>query len=321
LPDSWVFTNEGPKKIKDVLAGDMVFGKDGQLHKVLSTRSKIYSGLIYNVRHTGTHLSCWSTNDHLWLVARQKDKRKSPKGEWIKASDLCSKKHDKVGDYLSFPTKFEDSCEVLKLNVRDYVKGEVIGDRLQPFTSAAPQGKQVHSIPLEWDINDDFLFMIGIYLAEGSASIQSAYFCMNQNERRHLERIEAYLLSLGIPSHYQKDRQNLLLRIDSCLFARFISKMCGKLSTEKAINEKLFSQLSHASKMKVYKAWDIGDGRKCRENEFSTTTVSEKLTVQMMFIALANGYFPRCYKSNSSKRGTVCHDIHLFPSNFLQAKK
>ena len=322
LPDTWVFTLRGPKRIKDILAGEFVFGKDGLLHSVLSTRSRFFRGWIYNVQPTGTHIPCWSTGDHLWWKITQKDKRKKPNGYWGEAKAIVAKKNKSIGDYLTFPRFFGDgNVSDAQFKASNYIQAVLNNGRLQPFTSSVPEGKIQHSIPDVWPVDDEFLFMIGVYVAEGSASIQSAYFCMNQSERSHLERIEKYLNSKGIPSRYQSDRNNLMLRIDSCLFARLIASWCGKLAPEKTLHGDFFEKLTNSQLMKIYMAWDTGDGRKClREREYSTTTTSEALAVQMFYVAMSNKLFPRCYSADPALRGTTSYDVHLFPSNFRSVK-
>lgn len=44
LPNTWIFTDKGPKYIKDIMAGDKVMGIDGMFHSVINTRSKIHNG-------------------------------------------------------------------------------------------------------------------------------------------------------------------------------------------------------------------------------------------------------------------------------------
>ena len=324
LPNTWVYTQHGPRMIEHILAGDLVYGGDGRLHKVLATRSVLYAGPIVNVRYHGTHIDCWSTADHRWLRVTQKDKRKMPRPYWAQAGDLKAKHQHQSGDYLVLPAIFENAPDMVHLDAARYVAAEVAGARLLPFTSGKLfEGRVAQSIPRYWSVDDDFLFMMGLYLAEGDSTSQSTSFTMHKDERPILDRIAKYLQALDIPSHSTDKKNTAVLRVDSCLFARLMSALAGKMACHKALDEALFSQLSHAQKRKVYDAWDVGDGRKClREKEFSTTTASLKLAMQMNFIALANGLFPRLYRCNYRNRiGVSYYDLHLFPSNFRQCKR
>ncbi|MFG2076889.1 YkgJ family cysteine cluster protein [Nonomuraea maritima] len=322
LPDAWVYTDEGPKQIKDIYAGDRVYGMDGKLHRVVATASRYYEGPVINVRHTGTHVPCWSTADHQWFAARHKDRRKAPAPEWRPAEELIAKRQHQAGDYLCFPRVFEDVPPLQSLDVTDFVQGKLVGDHLEPFTSGAAVRGIMQQIPARIPVDEDFLFMLGIYLAEGNASIQSATFTMHLDELPILECIGKYLETLGITSQFIRTRgKTSALTVSSALFGRLMKALGGVGAMEKRIRPSLFARLSHAQLWAIYEAWDLGDGRKClREKDMSTTTNSEQLAVQMGFVALANGFFPRMYVAHKSDRNGTTYDVHLFPSNWRGSK-
>jgi hypothetical protein len=322
LPGTWVYTSQGPKRIEEIFAGDLVHGADGRLHRVLAARSRIFIGPIVNVRHTGTHMPCWSTSDHLWLTARQKDKRKRPDPQWRRADELIPKLHSKAGDYLCFPRAFEGPDPVKFLDVSAYVQGRREGDYLMPFTRGGrPVRGIVQKVPAEIAIDDELLFLIGLYLAEGSASIQGAEFTMHPDERDVLERVGKYLTTLGITSHVLRVKRTATLTISSALFGRLMKSLCGVGAAEKRLHPSLFEKLSHAQLWQIYEAWDLGDGCKYHpERQMTTTTVSERLAAQMTFIALSNGLFPRIYTSQRSDRNSRSYALLLFPSNWRKPK-
>lgn len=320
-PGAWIYTAEGPKRIEDVYAGEMVYGADGKLHRVLATSSRYYAGTIVNVRHTGTHMPCWSTDDHRWLTARQKDKRKTPAPAWRPALELTAKRQHQEGDYLCFPVKFEDGPDLEALDVGAFIKGRIEGDRMLPFTSGRAVRGTVQAIPVQIPIDEEFLFLLGVFLAEGSSSIQAATFTMHPDEVPILDRIGKYLAWLGITSQSRGITRAAYLTVNSALFGRLMATLCGTGAAGKRLHPALFAQLSHRQLWEVYQAWDIGDGVKCfREREMSTTTTSEQLAVQMAFIAQANGMFPRTYVTHHSDRNSSHYDVHLFPSNWRDCK-
>ena len=320
LPEAWVYTHQGPMQIKDILAGDLCFGPDGGLHRVIGTSSRLYEGPICDVRHTGTHVSCWSTADHLWLTARQKDKRKDPDPLWAQASGLIPKRQHQAGDYLCFPRRFQDNKPAASVTVRDYISGQPLGDRVFPHSGGSPTGVQ-QSIPEVIAVDDEFLFLLGIYLAEGSATVQSMHLTMNSKEMNHIKRVANYLESIGITSSISTKRNTANLSVGSALLGRLMKSLCGVGAPNKRITPSLFGELSHAQKWKIYQAWDVGDGRKCKKNEMSTTTTSEWLAVQMGFTALCVGLFPRTYVVCRSDRNGTAYDVHLFPSNWRDTKE
>ena len=321
LPDTWVFTNYGPKRIKNVMAGDKVYGQDGNLHTVTATRSMYKEEDIFNIKTQGNCFDNWCTGDHKWLSTKQKDKRKKPNAEWVEAKTLVAKKCKQEGNYAAFPIKWEDKTGSTTIDVTEYVDGICDESYIAPFTSGKIfEGHNPHRIPKEIIVDNEFLFMLGIYLAEGSCSEQSVSFSMNISEKCHLDRIARYLEGcIGVPTHYNKVKKGknvIVLRVDSCLFARLMKVLGGKLSYGKRIHEDLFKSLRHSQLMMLFESWNVGDGRKCfREKEYSVTTASEELSVQMQMILLMNGIYPQVYKCDKGLRRTN-YDVHVFPSNF-----
>ncbi len=320
LPDTLVLTNCGVKKVKDILAGDYVVGEDGQYHIVVGTMSKYYNGCVYTIRPQGVNFDVTTTSEHLWKVVKQKDKRKKPSPYWEQAKNLIGKKSKKSGHYLVFPQQIQNREKIEQIVCKDYIAAKNEDGRMFPFTNGGKlfEGKSLQSIPSTIDVNDEFLFMLGIYLAEGQSSDQSTSFCMNKQERRHLDRINNYLEGLGIPTHYNKENpnnKNLVLRVDSCLFARLMKKLGGSYAYGKKINDDLFLSLDHESLYKIYSAWDIGDGKKSKTMERSTITISKDLAAQMYYVLLCNKTFSRVYKNKRSDRGYSNYDLHVFPSS------
>ena len=320
LPNTWVFTESGPRYISEILAGDRVYGLDGKLYKVTATATKIHKGLIYGISQQGNHIKCYSTGNHKWLVSRQKDKRKQPDPKWIDSSLLVSKKGKIDGDYLIFPKNMNHCSPIsgvrklwIDFDCKQFVNGEVIDGRIYPFTTGKMfSDRERNSIPEKLEICSEFLFMLGIYLAEGYSSTMSSSFCMNIKEKQHLDRIQTYLSSLAIPSHYTTKKNNLILRVDSAIFARLMKQLCGGLAYDKKIHPKLFEYLSESEKLNIFKGWAIGDGRKPDKTVAeSVTTISEKLAVQMQQILIENGIYPRVQKYHPSKRGFISYVIMI----------
>lgn len=331
LPDTWVFTSHGPKKIKDIMAGDMVYDLNGKLKIVLQTASRWHSGPIHSVKQQGNHVSSWATDDHRWLSVQYKDKRqfsnkKTKDNNWFYSKDLIEKSTNKLGNYLTFPSFFHNEENLFEIKLLDYIDATETyegSDKLMPYTSGKIFSDKNHQVvPKKMIVDSEFLFMIGIYLAEGSASEQSVSFCMNINEKEHLERIRKYLLKNGIYSRYKKRKNNLILRVDSCLMGRFFKKIGGKLSKNKEINEEFFSKLSKSQKYDIFLAWSIGDGRKeTKDVKHSVSTVSEKLAIQMQQILLEKGIYPRVQIRDRENRANLVYEVLVNHSSYKDWNK
>lgn len=324
LPGTWIYTSNGPKRIENVLAGEQVYGDDGLLHRVTATNSHVYCGDVVDVRPTGTHLPAWCTVDHQWLTVLQRDKRKTPKPFWSRADSLIPKRHNQEGSYLCYPRRFEGRPDLAELDVSEFVSARLDGDYLVPISGGRPIRERTQAVPSRIEVTDELLFLLGIFLAEGSASSSGAQFTMHPVEKPILERIERYLGSLGIRTTLRVGRSSTL-SVHSALFGRLMRDLCGVSGygrdAGKQLNPRLFGLLSHDQLWQIYQAWDVGDGRRSarRIGEMSTTTRSEYLAVQMGFVALANGLFPRIYEfwQSGDRR---CFDVHLFATNWRDCK-
>lgn len=327
VPETWIFTDKGPKRIKDVLSGDQVFGSDGKIHKVISTRSKVHNGDILNIKSQGNAFDNWCTPDHLWKVVLQKDKRKIPSAQWVEAEKIISKKCKKTGHYVALPQEWgkKENIGDIKVDLLDYIDGVCEGEYVYPFTSGSIfHDRNYQRVPREIIVDSEFLFMLGIYLAEGGSSETSVSFTMHVKEKHYLDKIDNYLKEKwGINSHYNKIKKGknvIVLRIDSCLFARFMKKIGGYLAHNKKIHDNLFQVLDNNQLMFIFDAWNVGDGRKSSsEKEYSVTTNSEVLACQMQMILLMNGIYPQVYKNSKGMRRKF-YDVHVFPSNFRDCK-
>jgi hypothetical protein len=210
-----------------------------------------------------------------------------------------------------------------------YVRGRLEGEHFQwvaetlntptiPFAFGAPEGRSQQWLPARIVVDDEFLFMIGLYLAEGSASRSSVSFTMHTKEGPVLERVARYLRSLGIDSSEIRVNRAANLVISSALLGRLMKSLCGVGAEKKHLNSKFFRELSHKQLWGVFNGWKIGDGHRTSLDEarqISITSISERLAVQMGFIALANELFPRTY-THECRSTNLAYALNLFASNW-----
>lgn len=319
LPNSIVFTNNGPKKIKDIISGDYVVGKDGGLYIVENTWSKIYNGDIYEIFFAGSDLSISCTSEHKMLSLLSIDRRDKSKKEllWTEAKDLIEKKCKKRGSYLCFPINYEDCEDLLNISPLDYIKAKKEDDRLFSFTGRKNVfNNKAVSIPDNFIVDDDFLFILGIYLAEGSVTNNVVNFSFNSDEREYIDKVYEYFsnLELNPKIRYQggdEGKSTCIVYICNSVFSKFIMELCGIYSNRKKINQRLFSRLSLKQKEKIYKAWDLGDGKKkldCHLNS-SICTISYELLLQMQMISCQVYGVPRVYIENKNNRSNIVFNL------------
>jgi len=271
-------------------------------------------------------MDSWCTGDHLWYVTKQIDKRRTPQLHWQHAKDLIRKTANKPGHYLIMPHHRQDQPGLKVLDALDFIKAKIENGRLYPISGGSMLENRVkRSIPRFFTINDDFLYMLGIYLAEGDSTGGGSTFNMNIKERPYLERIRLYLDSILLESYYNKVKKGkltLVLRTNSSVFGKLMTALCGKLAQNKMINPKLFQSLSHEQKYEIFKAWHIGDGVKTNNPKMiSGSSISETLILQMKMILEANHVFARVYKEKKSDRAFSPFQICAWPNDFGAANR
>jgi hypothetical protein len=318
-PETLVMTSCGAVPISAIAAGDYVYGHDGKLHRVIHTMSREYVGPLYEIVQQGSGVRVRCTPEHLWWSAAQRYKRQAIVPRWVRADSLVEKRKDVIGSYLTFPRVWTAGTSSIKtIDLVSYNLGEHVGDQILPWTSGKLfEGRQLQSMPATIVIDDEFLFMYGLYLAEGHATSQSAGFTMNVLDRPILDRVAAYLASLDIRYHFTEKRNTLILRVDSCIFARLMKLLSGDSAANKRISPDLFRILDASQLWKIFEAWDEGDGRQSAGSVvYSVITISKRLAIQMQQICLMNGLFPRVGLESRSDRGETSHCVILHESSF-----
>jgi DNA gyrase subunit B len=159
-------------------------------------------------------------------------------------------------------------------------------------------------------LNDELLYLIGWYLAEGSCENGiRVEFSLNIDELDiafELKRIieNAFGISDTI---IRKMETRCSLRISNKLIAQFFKNTCG----QGALNKKIPSFLIGSEKklMPLVKGFIEGDGHlRFNRNHISFTTISPSLAFQMQSVCNSNGIFIGCKKV--SKRGNGNYDSY-----------
>ncbi len=318
--DTIVLSSDGPKTIGEIRAGDFVLTHKGRYKKVLATLSKIHDGLFIRVKAKGD-LGIVCTSDHLFFISEAKDKRPvlSSRLSWVKSINLLEKKCKQTGHYLSFPNiVFGQGMKEIRTS--DFVKcidSDTPG-YVSPVHQYAPQEKNICLLPSSFEINDDFLWMIGLYLAEGCMGASGASFTLHSNEYETFgKRLENYFNRLGIScsSYIQKKENRLNIVINSSLFAKLIKQLCGRFSNQKRLHT-IFFRLTNKQLYKIFLGWNDGDGNShpSPDLKFRVTTISRNLLYQMYFILMGNDIYSFLHKEDRQSRENPSYHICVYKS-------
>ena len=138
-------------------------------------------------------------------------------------------------------------------------------------------------------VDEEFLWIIGLYIAEGSNSKRSIQFALHQKETEYQNKVISFFTKYGFnPKLLTGKTKGVAIEISSTSLANWFPKLCGKLCHNKHIPE----QFMHLPDNKIFAIikgiWD-GDGNK-RENEIVQT--SEKLCLQIAELLHRLGHLP-----------------------------
>lgn len=152
----------------------------------------------------------------------------------------------------------------------------------------------------EFKVDDRFLWIIGIYLAEGSCGSRSINFALNKKEKVYKNEIIEYFKSLGYGTSVKnkKDNEGCVVSVFSTTLSKWFKNWLGQYCDKKTIPEILMKLPPKKQIHIIHGIWD-GDGSKTIE-EFEITQTSKILTLQIAEILHRNNKQPliRSFESN-----------------------
>jgi len=318
--DELIRTKDGLKKIQDIKIGDFVYDKYGNLEKVIDTVIHPAEYPLYKIKLTRFSNSNLLTANHKMIVIKKeiienlpfisKVKRKNGERElkfrscaktWIRTLKLKLKmsnmmlKDIKSGDYMVFPCnvrKKEISSIDTSVYIKDYAKG--------------PKTPRIKFIP----INEDVMYMFGIYIAEGNPYRGGIRFSLNSNENNIANKIKKGLMHVvsekNIIIEKRKDRYTSMeVRCSKTDLEIIFSELFGRGCSNKKFPY-WFVHLEDNLKKSFLKGIFDGDGAKDRntDNEFmqknKLQVTSKELVDSLMHICFSL-QMPFSYKKNPER--------------------
>jgi DNA primase len=306
VPGSLVKTKQGYHKIEELQVGDLVLTYKGRYMPVVRTLFRPYKGDVYTISLRKSNEKVTLTGDHIVFAIRTKNclyksrrtricqsncKKscaspfwKDYKIEKIQAKDLT------VNDFLLYPViqkvkdlKFIDLDKYWRRGEKNF-------------------GPQIKEIPTKIPLNEDFLKLLGYYIAEGSNHRAYIRFSLGENETQFAREIlELANKIFGIKGSllYRKGKKTgIEVTICNTKLADIFGNLCGKGAENKHIPFEL-EYLPPKKQMIILLAIFKGDGTKgkvskCKEKRIykSITTTSLVLAEQLRDILLRNRIAP-----------------------------
>ena len=335
------------KEIKDIKINDYVLTDIGTYEKVTEIYERDYNGLMYNLEICGLNRNISATEEHPFKVLLLKDIECRRGGDKARTGLCIgkqgSKKHCfksigchandcidlsktfkyewkeiktlKKGDFvnISFPKniyqeKTFDINSLITINgmiEKDgmlYYKNTVGSSRFKPILN-----ERMNPIKNTIKIDNDFMLMVGYFLAEGyiAKDLQNICFTFNINEIEYQNFIYNYFKeAFGIDGLIQKNRDNSTnVIIGSRIIATLMYEICGT-----GFNTKYLKDIIMYADPEIQKYLLVGviRGDGCAiSNGYQLSMSNEKLTNQLFQIALRCGLSPHLYNPYFHKFATT----------------
>lgn len=300
-----VTTIEGKKPIECVSVGDYVLTHKGRWRKVLETMQRDYSGRAYKGKGSGLG-SFIVTDEH--PIYRALPKRDSVKNnqrlivdgdswDFVKSSEIrCG--HKQNGDWLLQPIpKWDNWCGGLDISKFVLFQKHPHGGNCWKKDSDTIWWRKDRKVPRYLNIDEEFGFLIGLFLAEGSVGGHQVSFGLHKRETYLSDFIQRVMndrfSALGDINVIENSMQCYVSTVPGAnLF-----KLLGK-STEKGMPWRWMG-LPLNVRLQIVRGWLAGDGnllstnlRTMGGNGIRGVTIASKIRDQVAWTLKEAGYHP-----------------------------
>ena len=234
-----VNTQRGLVPIELVLVGDMVFTHKGRFRCVQhhNERSLRDGEKVFGVKTRLGGIVLRATGNHLVEVANFRRKKNV-----AHLSDRRFKKVEDLNrdDYLLIPKITHDQL-FLRDGHREIDLLPILGDKYYDVetdafvTHRGTDHRSTISVPRRFAITEDFLKILGLYMAEGHAEEGSFQFGFgtHEDEIDTHELVERFFLQFGMSCYRRHEGHGVTLVFSSVIFNRLLKIMCGRGATGK----------------------------------------------------------------------------------------
>jgi thioredoxin reductase len=222
---------------------------------------------------------------------------KQYKPEWIKAGEL-TKEH-----YLLYPI-IQTIKNKKYLKISDYVKAKVDGRLVSPINKR----HSTHNIPNTITINEDFMRLVGYYLAEGFSHARGVSFTFNKDEKEYIQDTLNLLKNIfGAPVSIKIENQVARITVSSQILKELFKTLFDTGAHLKHIPSWMLTLQNQLQKELVKGMWR-GDGCKVKK-DFVYVTNSKELANQLKIILLRLGIISSTSLRNKEDLNKKIHTI------------
>lgn len=301
-----VRTEKGLLPIETIQVGDKVLSSDGKFHLVKQVFKNPYNGLLKSITTATTTNPILSTPDHPFLMLRNNHKEHHTCSLYSNCKNYVARgdgikyrcpEHNLPGHTLEWDSasKLEKKSWLNCKWATEVVDVEKI-EIPQEFRKNTHLGSQRNGSN-EFIVDEEFLWMIGLYLAEGSKNKRNISFALHQKEQDYKDRVVSLFAKYGYTSSTFCNSENgMQIEIYGSSLAKWFPVLCGNGCQNKKIPEQFMKLPDDKLKALIQGIFD-GDGCR-RDREIALT--SEILVLQCAEILHRLGEKPlvRHYQNN-----------------------
>ena len=287
------------KNIEDIKLLDEVLTAEGNIHKVTKTFVHDYKGDLCTLKAWG-HRHLKATSEHPILTKEgYKPISELTKDDWICIPKYMAQSDDLLETIMHL--KARSGADLRKINKKRQQTLSVQGRTATTMTTSV--------MPEMIKLDEDFGWLIGLWLAEGSASIGKVSFHLHKDELDTLGAKAKDILKrkFDIDATHVIGRNGSANTLEVKFFGRLWAELFKSLCSTGSANKQLHKDLCKGPKdfmQGVLQGWMDGDGignntpKSDSRNKIGGVTISHTLCMQMYDIANYLGYKP-----------TICRQI------------
>jgi len=321
-----IYTPCGLVSIEQLKPGDPVFTKNGLSRVVRTGSRKIAEDVCEITTCYGRKIKL--TKDHRVFVdfITRKGRYIYDKSEFVEAGSLVSKNGKTLpGHYVIFPKiKIKENKNPIYIQVSNFAnvfeckEGDNFSkDEIYCYASSQKRGHKIKDHVL---LSQDFCWILGLYLAEGSTGDSSIDFHISSDEKDILNKIEKFAKFFDLYCSNKINRgKSKTVRVFSRVLSRFFKSVCGSGCENKKLDDKLFKLIvsNENLRMAFHSGLYAGDGTKklSEKIKYSYTTTSIALSNQILFLNYLENEFPIFFHGKPKNR-KECFTISISDGKF-----